>query len=57
MIIDSEVDLEVPIILERPFLTTRRALIDMETRHVKFLLNDEEVTLKICRFMRKSGEL
>ena len=30
VILDCEVDFEVPIILGRPFLATRRALVDME---------------------------
>ena len=30
VILDFEVDFEVPIILERPFLGTGRALVDME---------------------------
>ena len=32
VILDWEVDLKVPIILRRPFLTTSRALVDMEKR-------------------------
>ena len=57
VIIDSEVDLEVPIILERPFLTTGRALVDMEKGLMKFLLNNEEATFNVCRTMRQNGEL
>ena len=30
---------------------------DMEKGQMKFLLNNEEVTIKICRSMRQSGEL
>ena len=51
-IVDYEVDFEVPIILERPFLTTGRALVDMEKGLMKFLLNNEEATFNICRSMR-----
>ena len=57
VILDCEVDFEVPIILGRPFLATGRALVDMEKRQMKFLLNNEEATFNVCRTMRQSGEL
>ena len=57
VILDCEVDFEVPIILGRPFLATGRALVDMEKGQMKFWLNNEEVTFNICRSMRQSGEL
>ena len=57
VILDCEVDFEVPIILGRPFLATGRALVDMEKGHMTFQLNNEEVTFNICRTMRQSGEL
>ena len=57
VILDCEVDFEVPFILGRPFLATGRALVDMEKGHMKFQLNNEEVTFNICRSMRQSGEL
>ena len=52
VILDCEVDFEVPIILGRPFLATGRALVDMEKGQMKFWLNNEEVTFNICRSMR-----
>ena len=36
VILDCEVDFEVPIILGRPFLATGRALVDMEKGRMKF---------------------
>ena len=57
VIIDYEVNFEVPIILGRPFLATGRALVDMENGTIKFQLNSEEATFNICRSMRQSGEL
>ena len=57
VILDCEVDFEVPIILGRSFLATGRALVDMEKGQMKFRLNNEEVTFNICRSMRQSGEL
>ena len=47
----------MPIILGRPFLTTGRALVDMEKGQMKFRLKNEEVTFNICRSMRQSGEI
>ena len=57
VIIDCEVDFEVPIILGRSFLATGRALVDMEKGTMKFRLNNEEATFNICRSIRQSGEL
>ena len=57
VILYCEVDFEVSVIRGRPFLSTGRALVDMEKRKMKFWLNNEEATFNICRFMRQSGEL
>ncbi|XP_015169534.1 uncharacterized protein [Solanum tuberosum] len=43
VILDCEVDFEVPIILERPFLATGQALVDVERGELKFRINNEEV--------------
>ena len=57
VILDCEVDFEVPIILGRPFLATGRALVDMEKGQMKFRFNNEEATFNVCRTMRQSGDL
>ena len=57
VILDCEVDFEVPIILGRPFLATGRALVDMEKVQMTFWLNNKEATFNISRTMRQSGEL
>ena len=57
VIMDCEVDFEVPIILGRPFLATGKALVNMEKGQMKFWLNNEEATFNICRTMRQSSEL
>ena len=57
VILDCEVYFEVPIIHGRPFLATGRALVDMEKGQMKFRLNNQEVTINICRAMRQSDEL
>ena len=45
VILDCEVNFEVPIILGRPLLATGRTLVDMEKGQMKFRFNNEEVTL------------
>ena len=57
IILDCEVDFEVPIILGRPFLAIGRALVDMEKGQMKFQSNNEELAFIICRSMRQNGEL
>ena len=57
VILNCEVNFEVPIILGRPFFATDRALVDMEKGQMKFRLNNEEATFNICRSMMQSGEL
>ena len=52
VILDCEVDFEVPIILGRPFLAIGRALVEMEKEQMTFRLNNEEATFNNCRTMR-----
>ncbi|XP_070031919.1 uncharacterized protein [Nicotiana tomentosiformis] len=56
VILDCRVDEEIPIILGRPFLATRRALIDCETGELKMRLNDEEITFNVQKSMRRLSE-
>ncbi|XP_049394748.1 uncharacterized protein LOC125859050 [Solanum stenotomum] len=51
VILDCDIDVEVPIILESPFLATGRALVDVESGKLKFRVNDDEVTFNICKSM------
>jgi len=46
VILDCEIDAEVPIILGRTFLATERALVNVESGELKFRVNNEEVTRK-----------
>ena len=55
VILDCEVDFEVPIILGRPFLAIGRALLDIMKGQMKFRLNHEKATFNICRSMRQNG--
>nr|XP_016496113.1 PREDICTED: uncharacterized protein LOC107815110 [Nicotiana tabacum] len=56
VILDYQVDEEIPIILGRPFLATGRALIDCETRELKMRLNDEEVIFNVQQSMMRPNE-
>ncbi|XP_049357939.1 uncharacterized protein LOC125822566 [Solanum verrucosum] len=52
VILECDVDFEVLIILGRPFLTSGRALVDMEKGQMKFRLNNEEATFNISRSIK-----
>ncbi|XP_019256419.1 PREDICTED: uncharacterized protein LOC109234825 [Nicotiana attenuata] len=47
VILDCQVDEQIPIILGRLFLATGRALIDCETRELKMRLNNEEIIFNV----------
>ncbi|XP_070055039.1 uncharacterized protein [Nicotiana tomentosiformis] len=53
VILDCEVDYEVPIILGRLFLATRKALVNMEAGELTFRVGDEKVVFHICKSMRQ----
>ncbi|XP_070045459.1 uncharacterized protein [Nicotiana tomentosiformis] len=47
IILDCQMDEEIPIIMGRPFLATGRALIDCETGELKMRLNNEEIIFNV----------
>ncbi|XP_070042446.1 uncharacterized protein [Nicotiana tomentosiformis] len=53
MILDCEVDYEVPIILGRHFLATWKALVDVEAGDLTFRVGDEKVVFHVCKSMRQ----
>lgn len=57
MILDCEVDIKFPIILDKLFLDTRRAIVDAESGELKFWVNDKEVTSNVCKSIRKPNDL
>ncbi|XP_049384735.1 uncharacterized protein LOC125848802 [Solanum stenotomum] len=57
VILDCDIDAEIPIILGRPFLATGRALVDVETEELKFWVNDDEVTFNVCKSMRYPSDI
>ncbi|XP_070021663.1 uncharacterized protein [Nicotiana sylvestris] len=56
VILDCGVNEEIPIILGRPFVATRRALIDCETGELKMRLNDEEITFNVQKSVCRPNE-
>ncbi|XP_049406250.1 uncharacterized protein LOC125869888 [Solanum stenotomum] len=57
VILDCEIDAEIPIILGRPFLATGRALVDVESGKLKFRVNNDEVTFNICKSMKQPSNI
>ncbi|XP_070007477.1 uncharacterized protein [Nicotiana sylvestris] len=53
VILDCEVDYEVPIILGKPLLATGKALVDVEERELNFRVGDEKVVFHVCKSMRQ----
>ncbi|XP_075080104.1 uncharacterized protein LOC142165453 [Nicotiana tabacum] len=56
VILDCAVDKEIFIVLGRPFLATRRALMDSERNEIMFHVNDEEVTFQEIKGMKLRHE-
>ncbi|XP_075084853.1 uncharacterized protein LOC142168092 [Nicotiana tabacum] len=56
VILDCQVDEEIPIILERPFLATGRALINCEIGELKMRLNNKEIIFNVQQSMRRPSE-
>ncbi|KAK4721409.1 hypothetical protein R3W88_011642 [Solanum pinnatisectum] len=57
VILDCEIDVEIPIILGRPFLATGRALVDVERGELKFRVNKDEVTFNVCKSMKHPSDI
>ncbi|XP_070029708.1 uncharacterized protein [Nicotiana sylvestris] len=53
VILDCEVDYEVSIILERHFLATGKALVDMEAGELTFRVGDENVVFHVCKSIKQ----
>ncbi|GJX40676.1 reverse transcriptase domain-containing protein [Tanacetum coccineum] len=54
ILIDYDVDPRVPLILERPFLRTARALIDVYGEELTLRVDDEAITFKVGQTLRYS---
>ncbi|XP_070002877.1 uncharacterized protein [Nicotiana sylvestris] len=53
IILDCEVDYEVPIILGRPFLAMGKALFEVEAKELTFRVGNEKVVFHVCKSMRQ----
>ncbi|XP_070019548.1 uncharacterized protein [Nicotiana sylvestris] len=53
VILDCEVDYEVPIILGRPFLSRGKSLVDVEADELTLWVGDKKVVFHVCKYMRK----
>ncbi|XP_070025879.1 uncharacterized protein [Nicotiana sylvestris] len=53
VILYCEVDYEVPIILDLPFLATGKALVDVKADELTFGVGDEKVVFHVCKSMRQ----
>ena len=54
IVLDMEEDREIPIILDRPFLVTRRAMIDVQRGELKLRVQDDEVKFSVFDAIRHS---
>ncbi|KAG5568431.1 hypothetical protein H5410_064554 [Solanum commersonii] len=57
VILDYEIDAEIPIILGSPILAIGRALVDVESGKLKFWVNKDEVTFNICKSMKHPSDI
>ena len=56
IVLDMEEYKEMPIILERPFLATDRALIDVQKGELRLRVQDEEVTFNVFNAIKHPME-
>ncbi|KAL5569768.1 hypothetical protein UlMin_026343 [Ulmus minor] len=57
IVLDYEADLEVPIILGRPFLATGRTLIDVQNGELTMRVQDEHVTFNVFQSMKFPSDI
>ncbi|XP_049354290.1 uncharacterized protein LOC125818786 [Solanum verrucosum] len=57
VILDCEIDVEIPIIFGRPFLETGRALVDVEIGELKFRVNEDEVTFNVYKLIKHPSNI
>ncbi|KAK4737182.1 hypothetical protein R3W88_000879 [Solanum pinnatisectum] len=57
VILDCEIDAEIPITLGGPFLATGRALVDVESGELKFRVNEDELSFNVCKSMKYPSDI
>lgn len=55
MVLYCDVDIEVPIILGRSFLSPRNVLVDVEPGELKVRVSNHEVMFNVCKPMKPPG--
>ena len=56
IVLGMEEDMEIPIILGRPFLVTGRAMIDVQRGELKLRVQDDEVRFSVFNVVRHPTE-
>ena len=56
IVLDMEEDKEIPIILGRPFLSTRKTMIDVQKGELKLRVQDYEVRFSVFNAVRHPAE-
>ncbi|PIN11693.1 DNA-directed DNA polymerase [Handroanthus impetiginosus] len=56
VVLDMEVDSEIPIILGRPFLATGRTLIDVQKGELTMRVQDQQITFNVFKAMKFPNE-
>ena len=56
IVLDMEEDKEIPIILGRPFLATRRVMIDVQRGELKLRVQEDEVKFNVFKAVRHPAE-
>ncbi|XP_073270202.1 uncharacterized protein [Primulina huaijiensis] len=52
VVLDMEEDMEMPLILGRPFLATGKALIDVQERKLRLIVGEEEITFDVFNALK-----
>jgi len=56
VVMDIEKDVEVPLILGRPFMKTAKVIIDIDKGRLKVCVQDEEVSFNVFEAMKYSND-
>lgn len=57
LILNCEIDYEIPIIIGRKLLAMKRALIDIEYGEIKIYKNNKEASFSVCQTKKQPIEL
>ncbi|XP_061336658.1 uncharacterized protein LOC133283758 [Gastrolobium bilobum] len=57
IVLDFEADKEVPLLLGRPFLATRRTLIDVKKGDLIMRVNDKQITFNVLNAMKYPSQM